>query len=941
MERKNLMKSLSIKKTVQKFLRLIIMPILLSNIFGFHVAGVAHAIGGTTLYVQPSGLTSGTCNSWANACDLQYALGLAVSDDEIWAAFGTYYPTTGTDRTASFNLVNGVGIYGGFSGTETLLTDRDPVTNVTILSGDIGTPSDTSDNSYHVVTGNGTSSSAVLDGFTITDGNADEFGAGMYNDNSSPTLSNLTFIGNTAPVYGGGMYNDNSSPTLSNLNFIGNTVQAYGGGMFNNNSNPILTNVTFSGNSATRGGAMYSFNSSSPTLMDVTFIGNSAATYGGAMAGSNASPYLTNVTFSGNSASYGAGISNSFGGNPILSNVTFSNNSASTSGGGLYNYDSNPTLTNVIIANSTSGGDCVNDGSSTLNAASSHNLIEDAVNACGLTNSVNGNIIGSDPQLDTLTDFGGPGKAVYPLLPGSNAIDAGDEVTCPLTDQRGVSRPKGTVCDIGAYESDTDAPELISFTRQTPGTSPTNANSLIFRATFDEAVKNANAADFAVNGTTSATVTNVTVVDAHIYDVTVSGGDLASFNGEVGINLDGSQNIQDLSGNDLPTGEPGTDETYVLDNIPPSVSSIVRAGSDPSGAASVDFTVTFSESVTGVNTADFVATPGGDVTGALVTNVSGSGTTYTVTVGTGTGDGTIRLDVVDNDSIKDGSNNPLGGTGAGNGNFTTGQEYTIIKGALNPDQTSIDFGEQLYYTKSDAITTTLTNDQSIDIHLGSFLRSSGQFILLNNTCAGATLTPAQTCTFDMQFKPTAYGALPGTLTINSDAANDPVVISLAGVGLPGTQLVTKGGSFEQDNDNNGIPDFWNTTGLTSLDGQSNQYAKHGIYSMKIAGQSGVTKTLKQTIVQNGSAGDDFLYVLWSRAQSVPGGFKYRTQVSFYNGTTLVERRIKDYTSGTHDWEYRWLPITVLGDYTRIEVEIIYSLASGTVWFDSDSLKWAP
>jgi hypothetical protein len=213
--------------------------------------------------------------------------------------------------------------------------------------------------------------------------------------------------------------------------------------------------------------------------------------------------------------------------------------------------------------------------------------------------------------------------------------------------------------------------------------------------------------------------------------------------------------------------------------------------------------------------------------------------------------------------------------------------------------------------------------------------------LSSNTCAGATLTPSQSCTFDMHFKPTGYGTLAGTLTINSDAANDPVVISLDAVGLPGTQLVTKGGSFEQDNDNDTIPDFWDASGLTSLDGISNQYAKHGTYSVKLVGQSGVNKTLKQTIVKNGSAGDDFLYVLWSRAQNVPGGIKYRTQVSFYNGNTLVERRIKDYTSGTHDWEYRWLPITVSGNYTRIEVEIIYSLASGTAWFDSDSLKWAP
>jgi parallel beta-helix repeat protein len=262
-------------------------------------------------------------------------------------------------------------------------------------------------------------------------------------------------------------------------------------------------------------------------------------------------------------------------------------------------------------------------------------------------------------------------------------------------------------------------------------------------------------------------------------------------------------------------------------------------------------------------------------------------------------------------------------------------------GSLDSNRASINFGEQLYYIKSDPFNTTLINNQATNVHIGSFIRSSGQFLLSNNTCAGATLTPGQSCSFVMQFKPTAYGALPGTLTINSDASNSPMVLPLAGTGLSGTQLVTQGGSFEQDNDNNGIPDFWNTTGLTGLDGRSNQFAKHGFYSMKFAGQSGVTKTLKQTIMKNGSAGDDFLYVLWSKAQNAPSGFKYRTQVSFYNGNVLVEQRIKDYAAGTHDWEYKWLPITVSGDYTRIEVEIIYSLSSGTVWFDSCSLKWAP
>ena len=67
------------------------------------------------------------------------------------------------------------------------------------------------------------------------------------------------------------------------------------------------------------------------------------------------------------------------------------------------------------------------------------------------------------------------------------------------------------------------------------------------------------------------------------------------------------------------------------------------------------------------------------ITGAAVTTVSGSGSTYTVTVKTGLGNGTVRLDLIDDDSIKDSSGNPLGGTGVGNGNFTTGQTYTVVK----------------------------------------------------------------------------------------------------------------------------------------------------------------------------------------------------------------------------------------------------------------------
>lgn len=118
---------------------------------------------------------------------------------------------------------------------------------------------------------------------------------------------------------------------------------------------------------------------------------------------------------------------------------------------------------------------------------------------------------------------------------------------------------------------------------------------------------------------------------------------------------------------------------------PPVVSSITRANPDPTNAASVNFTVTFSAAVTGVDVSDFSLTATG-VTGAAVTGVSGSGNTYSVSVSTGSGDGTLRLDVVDDDSIINSSSTPLGGAGAGNGNFTSGQVYTIDK---TPPQLSI------------------------------------------------------------------------------------------------------------------------------------------------------------------------------------------------------------------------------------------------------------
>lgn len=110
------------------------------------------------------------------------------------------------------------------------------------------------------------------------------------------------------------------------------------------------------------------------------------------------------------------------------------------------------------------------------------------------------------------------------------------------------------------------APSLLSITRQTPTTENTDVDSLVFRATFDESILNIDTADFVVTGGTTATVTNVSPISATAYDITVSGGDLPSFNGTIGLDLAASQNITDPIGNNLPTAEPATDETYSLTN---------------------------------------------------------------------------------------------------------------------------------------------------------------------------------------------------------------------------------------------------------------------------------------------------------------------------------------------------------------------------------------
>ncbi len=337
------------------------------------------------LFVKPAG--TGNCIDWANACILQTALSSASSGQEIWVAAGLYKPLSGSNRSATFQLVNGVDVYGGFAGIESSRDQRNPATNLSILSGDIdnndsqvpmitdpGNVTGNTTNSYHVVTG---ATGGSLDGVSITAGYADSasprggVGAGLFNFNASPTLTNINFTGNYAAASGGGMFNDASNPRLENITFNGNQA-GKGGGIFNLNSNPTLTNITISGNSVTQsGGGIYN-DSSSPTLTNVTFTNDSAQVGGGGIYNANSSPAIDNSIFWENKAPTGAQLFN---------------NPAST-----------PKINDAVIQDGCPAG------------------------------STCANIIVTDPMLGMLWNYGGSAQ-VIPLQPGSSAIDAGNDTT--------------------------------------------------------------------------------------------------------------------------------------------------------------------------------------------------------------------------------------------------------------------------------------------------------------------------------------------------------------------------------------------------------------------------------------------------------------------------------------------------------------------------------
>jgi predicted outer membrane repeat protein len=284
----------------------------------------ARAIKKRVFYVDANatGANDGTC--WEDAfTDLQDALDEAHGcyGCEVWVAKGTYKPSSetyaGEPQSQTFRITEGVMMYGGFDGTETVRSERDWIKNETILSGDIDDDGLDADNAWHVVYScySWISPTAGIDGFTITGGYADgqhpeNNGGGIYihgggENHPSPTIANCKIINNYADISGAGMLMEHGGPTVVNCGFIGNS-SGDGGGVACWSANLMLTNSMFSGNSAISDGGAIACADSNMIVTNCTFAQNSADFKGGGIfCGINSWVRVYNSILWDNTADFG------------------------------------------------------------------------------------------------------------------------------------------------------------------------------------------------------------------------------------------------------------------------------------------------------------------------------------------------------------------------------------------------------------------------------------------------------------------------------------------------------------------------------------------------------------------------------------------------------------------------------------------------------------
>lgn len=360
------------------------------------------------IYVSNDAVGANDGTSWENAfTTLEAAIDNWVSG-EIWIEAGIYYPTSGMNRAEYFEIKDQMKLYGGFDGTETNLEDRNPTGNITRLSGDIGTPLDYTDNSYHVVAAedNGASEGTIIDGLSIEAGYADDnswdaLGGGFlffnvdiamvdvnvfnsYAKNGGSAgylyqcqgmlLENVYFESNThdTSTGGGALYSTQSVDTqMIDCSFVDNHSNQGGGFYSLGDINLYHETVWFDANSANIGGAML-LSGGSATIVDGFYVNNFTTTgdAGGVRLNNADDVEIIDSYFLQNISAGDGGGFNAFGSTAVLENCQFHNNVADDNGGAIsVATDSHVTMYNTQMhGNSANSGGAVEAGGlSTLN----------------------------------------------------------------------------------------------------------------------------------------------------------------------------------------------------------------------------------------------------------------------------------------------------------------------------------------------------------------------------------------------------------------------------------------------------------------------------------------------------------------------------------------------------------------------------------------------
>lgn len=464
------------------------------------------------MYVDAvSGCRDDCGSTWSSALrNLQEAIDRAAERSfcEVWVADGTYYPTSGTDRTASFRLREQVAVYGGFEGGERTRRARDIPSQPTTLSGDIGVEGDATDNSFHVLRG---ADHSILHGFRIAYGQADgpaaqghASGGGMVNHDASPVIDSCEFAFNFA-MEGGAMLNTAGSPKVINSRFVNNNAMIRGGAMLNDGASPEIIDSILELGAAQDGGALYNFNSAAPRISRSVLRHNAARSYGGAIWNQRSPLQIEDSTFEKNYATGGGGAMYTDSCEwPYVSGSIFAANTTDGQGGALYNVASGMRVTNsVFVSNVAQRAGAIGNYGTTLllvNATLAANVAQ--VDGGGLSNthrdraggSVTNSILwgnvpeqlsssgevlevtystvqggcvatgsdsacttdgtgnsAADPRFELLPLAGNP-EASYDLrlVSDSPCIDAARTAAAPATDLEG--RVRVREADMGAYE---------------------------------------------------------------------------------------------------------------------------------------------------------------------------------------------------------------------------------------------------------------------------------------------------------------------------------------------------------------------------------------------------------------------------------------------------------------------------------------------------------